>query len=723
METITIGMTEIRNNQTQENLTQDSLENSGIYLLHDTEDLRILLDRADLNGKWITVCGANALGIKVARELQSQGSRVTILEAQDQLLPGIVDKDFSPYIERQLRASGLNIVLNQTPDNIELNEQDEKVRSIHYSGLNQPTDLVLFTEPDTAQEQLIDLNNPQNNLQVGVARSTPRTGTGITATETVTNTTGNQTTDTTTVFIVLNDQPLNPEHPDLILKLEADPETRQLNTIHAMGEDIDQAILDEANEAIVNNSTVDALSQGNPDRPLTQACQVLQAKLDGEYTSIQPEEYTAGQAKDYTILDCSRTHEIFGATPIDMDNLTMAMGNLTTDIHNPTTPIDMDNLSVDTGNLTLPTDTELSNLPKDKPYLLVCSRGRRANTLQQHMRTQGFTNTHVLEGGLALNNVTAPKTGTKLTPAQIKAVKGMGCLQDKRYEDVFNVRVITRNGKITAAEQAAIAEAAERYGSSEITMTSRLTLEIQGVRFDNIPALRDFLATHGLETGGTGSKVRPVVSCKGTTCQYGLIDTFSLSEKIHDRFYKGFSEVTLPHKFKIAVGGCPNNCVKPDLNDIGILGQRVPRCNLDKCRSCKVCNVEKTCPMKVAHTDDAGKVYIDMDACNHCGLCIKRCPFGAIEEVVTGYKIFIGGRWGKKGNKAAPLEPIFTTEEEVLGYIERIILFYRDEGITGDRFGDTIDRLGFDYVSDKILYGSINKDNILTKSVVGGAAC
>ena len=33
-----------------------------------------------------------------------------------------------------------------------------------------------------------------------------------------------------------------------------------------------------------------------------------------------------------------------------------------------------------------------------------------------------------------------------------------------------------------------------------------------------------FWADAGLETGGTGSKVRPVVSCKGTTCQYGLIE-------------------------------------------------------------------------------------------------------------------------------------------------------------------------------------------------------
>ena len=65
-------------------------------------------------------------------------------------------------------------------------------------------------------------------------------------------------------------------------------------------------------------------------------------------------------------------------------------------------------------------------------------------------------------------------------------MKGLGCLQDKRYGDVFNVRVITRNGKITTEEHRAIAEGAERFGSGEITMTTRLTMEIQGVPYANI---------------------------------------------------------------------------------------------------------------------------------------------------------------------------------------------------------------------------------------------
>ena len=91
----------------------------------------------------------------------------------------------------------------------------------------------------------------------------------------------------------------------------------------------------------------------------------------------------------------------------------------------------------------------------------------------------------------------------------------------------------------------------------------------------------------------------------------------------------------------------PNNCVKPDLNDLGIIGQRVPQIDLEKCRGCKVCQVENNCPIKVAKLVD-GKITIDDSACNHCGRCIGKCPFHAIENYTAGYRIYIGGRWGKK---------------------------------------------------------------------------
>ena len=290
----------------------------------------------------------------------------------------------------------------------------------------------------------------------------------------------------------------------------------------------------------------------------------------------------------------------------------------------------------------------------------------------------------------------------KLSPEDIKRVKGLGFLQDKRYPDVFNARVITRNGRITTDEHRAIPEAADRFGSGQVAMTTRLTMEIQGVRYENIQPLMDFLSAYGLTTGGTGALVRPVVSCKGTTCQYGLIDTYALSEKIHQRFYVGYHNMPLPHKFKIAVGGCPNNCVKPDLNDLGVVGQRVPVPDTEKCRGCKKCQIEKNCPIHAAKLED-GKISIDPDACNHCGRCKGKCPFGAVEEYREGYKILIGGRWGKKTACGRPLPRLFTTEEEVMTVIDRAILLFREEGIAGERFADTVTRLGFDYVSGKLL--------------------
>lgn len=311
-----------------------------------------------------------------------------------------------------------------------------------------------------------------------------------------------------------------------------------------------------------------------------------------------------------------------------------------------------------------------------------------------------------------------------ISPADIKRVKAMGFLNNKGT-DLFNARIITVNGKITPEQAAVIAEAAKKFGT-EVEFTTRLTVEVRGVHYDNIPAFQEFIAQAGLITGGTGSLVRPVVSCKGTTCQYGLYDTFALSEKIHERFYLGYHSVKLPHKFKIACGGCPNNCVKPTLNDLGIVGQLVPNVDVDSCNGCKKCKVVTSCPMKAATLED-GEIAIDQELCNNCGRCVGACPFDAIEDGTPGYRIYIGGRWGKKINHGQPLSKIFTSEEEVLSVVEKAILFFREQGQTGERFADTINRLGFDYVEKELLSDDIlaRKQEILDAQLhlTGGATC
>lgn len=305
-----------------------------------------------------------------------------------------------------------------------------------------------------------------------------------------------------------------------------------------------------------------------------------------------------------------------------------------------------------------------------------------------------------------------------------KEVKRLGFLSNKGTDN-FSGRIITVNGRITGEQQRVIGEAAELFGNGIVTFTTRLTIEVQGIPYEKIQDFRDYIAKAGLVTGGTGSKVRPVVSCKGTTCQYGLVDTFAISEEIHHRFYEGYREVLLPHKFKIAVGGCPNNCVKPDLNDLGIIGQMIPNYDEDMCNGCKKCSVVEACPIHAVKLVD-GVMELNHDLCNNCGRCIGKCHFDAIEDGKLCYKIYLGGRWGKFVAKGVEMDHLFT-QEEAMHVIEKVLLLFREQGRTGERFSDTIARLGFENVQEQLMGEEIfdRKDEIIAAQLhlVGGATC
>ncbi|MFV0529689.1 MAG: (4Fe-4S)-binding protein [Lachnospiraceae bacterium] len=219
----------------------------------------------------------------------------------------------------------------------------------------------------------------------------------------------------------------------------------------------------------------------------------------------------------------------------------------------------------------------------------------------------------------------------------ILRVKKMGFLLNK-HTDNFSGRVLTTNGNITAEQQICIGNAARLFGNGTVCFTTRLTVEVPGIPYEKIEEFQQYVAQEGLTTGGTGAKIRPVVSCKGTTCQYGLIDTFAIAKEIHERFFIGYQDTALPHKFKIAVGGCPNNCVKPSLNDIGVVGHK------------------------------------------------------------NGYRIFIGGRWGRQYSIGQPLTRIAANEEELMLVIERLLGVYIKYGTPRKRFAQLVESMGVEAI-------------------------
>ena len=286
-----------------------------------------------------------------------------------------------------------------------------------------------------------------------------------------------------------------------------------------------------------------------------------------------------------------------------------------------------------------------------------------------------------------------------ISPADIKRVKGEGFLLNRGTEE-FSARIITENGVLTAAQMQNLSQAAHEFGNGNISFTTRLTVELPGIHYRDIESFKAFVAREGMVTGGTGAKVRPVVACKGTTCVFGLYDTQQMAADIHHRFYVGYGSVALPHKFKIAVGGCPNNCMKPDLNDIGIVGQKVPQYLGEQCRQCKQCAVETNCPMQAdSYRDEL--LQLDEEICNNCGRCVKGCPFGAVADNETMYRIYIGGRWGKKVRIGDQLPRLYT-RDETMDMVEKAILLFKKEGQPGERFGVMIDRLGTDWVQQQL---------------------
>ena len=305
-----------------------------------------------------------------------------------------------------------------------------------------------------------------------------------------------------------------------------------------------------------------------------------------------------------------------------------------------------------------------------------------------------------------------------LTKEQILSVKARGFLRN-RGTDCFSGRVVTVAGLFTPAELHSIAECAEKFGSGKVIFTARLAAEISGIPFEKIPDAEQFMADRGLRFGGTGAKVRPITACKGTTCVYGNIDTQAIAKVIFDKFYIGMSDVKLPHKFKIGVGGCPNSCMKPSLNDVGVEGCKSFSFNSELCRGCKKCMIAEGCPSRAVSVVD-GKAVIDGSKCTKCGVCIGKCPFGAApKEAKSACRIFVGGTWGKTQRMGTLLSQTYSVED-IPTVIEKVMLWYKENGYVKERLGATIDRIGTDVLEAALATNDLldRKDEILAKPLL-----
>lgn len=272
-----------------------------------------------------------------------------------------------------------------------------------------------------------------------------------------------------------------------------------------------------------------------------------------------------------------------------------------------------------------------------------------------------------------------------------------GGFMRQKQRNKFSLRLRVIGGQLTAERVAKIGEIAEKYGRGYIHLTARQGVEIPFIDLADVDIVKEELAEAGLSPGACGPRVRTVTACQGSDiCPSGLISTSILAAEIDARYFGR----EMPHKFKIGITGCKNNCLKAEENDVGIKGGMLPAWVRIKCTHCELCLA--ICPEKAISQNDEGELLLDAGRCCYCGRCVKGCPTDAWEGS-SGYILSFGGTFGNELSFGTNLLPILTDKQALFRAIDTAIAFFDEHGRSGERFARTIRREGEQALQDKLL--------------------
>jgi dissimilatory sulfite reductase (desulfoviridin) alpha/beta subunit len=260
----------------------------------------------------------------------------------------------------------------------------------------------------------------------------------------------------------------------------------------------------------------------------------------------------------------------------------------------------------------------------------------------------------------------------------------------QREGEYFTIRLKILAGNITSEQMLVLSDISNTYARGYMGLTTRLGIEIPWVKTEDLGKVKDELEKINLKPGGTGPTVRAIVACKGTICARGLINTQRLCSMLDGEHFGK----KLPSKFKMGIAGCPNNCAKAQLNDLGFMGQCIPQVEEGLCEGegCLACI--KICPSGAIETVD-DTVRIDDARCIGCGKCVTICPEKAISVKKQGVVLFIGGKFGKSYRIGERVGEVVSLEEAMV-FAGKILKYYEDNASPGERFGDTIHRIGIE---------------------------
>ncbi|PBN45586.1 nitrite reductase large subunit NirB [Sphingobium sp. D43FB] len=195
-------------------------------------------------------------------------------------------------------------------------------------------------------------------------------------------------------------------------------------------------------------------------------------------------------------------------------------------------------------------------------------------------------------------------------------------------------------GLTNPRELRAIADVVEKFNAPMVKVTGGQRLDIFGIKKEDLPAVWADLNAAGMVSGHAyGKSLRTVKTCVGSEwCRFGTQDSTGLGVKAERMTWGSW----MPHKFKIAVSGCPRNCAEATIKDFGIV-------------------------------------------------CVD-----------SGYELHVGGNGGIHVRVTDLLCKV-STEQEALDYCAAFTQLYREEARYLERTAPWIERVGVDYVKARIV--------------------
>ncbi len=195
-------------------------------------------------------------------------------------------------------------------------------------------------------------------------------------------------------------------------------------------------------------------------------------------------------------------------------------------------------------------------------------------------------------------------------------------------------------GLTNPTELRAIADVVEKYNAPMVKVTGGQRLDIFGIKKEDLPSVWADLNAAGMVSGHAyGKALRTVKTCVGSEwCRFGTQDSTGLGVKLERMSWGSW----MPHKFKIAVSGCPRNCAEATIKDFGVV-------------------------------------------------CVD-----------SGYELHVGGNGGIHV-RATDLLCKVATEQEAMDYCAAFIQLYREEARYLERTAPWIERVGLDYLKARLL--------------------